>query len=466
MDNYHQQIRDIIPEMRRVKQIHFIGIGGAGMCGIAEILLNEGYHISGSDIAESAVTQRLACAGAKVFIGHKAENITCASVVVISSAIRDDNPEVVAAKEARIPVIQRAQMLAELMRFRHGIAVAGTHGKTTTTAMVSMIYAEAGLDPTFVNGGLVKSAGTNAHLGRSRYLIAEADESDNSFLYIKPKYSVVTNVEADHLDHHGTFENIKKSFEQFIDSTERIAVLCKDTVGKVGLNLKNKNIVWYSIKDKTADIYAKNIRVENGITSFEAVKKGENLGTFSLSIPGEHNVANSLPVIYFAHEFNCNMKKVKERILKFKGAKRRYQVIYDNNLRIIDDYAHHPTEVKVTINAAHKTEKGKVTVIFQPHRYSRTKFFFDDFVTSLKEADDLILLPIYAASEDNTYGVSSELLAEKIGGNVRVQTQEEIEDIIKNDRNSGNTYVFMGAGSVSRVAHVIADDLKKMEIDG
>ena len=187
------------------------------------------------------------------------------------------------------------------------------------------------------------------------------------------------------------------------------------------------------------------------------------MGTFSLSIPGEHNVANSLPVIYFAHEFNCNMKKVKERILKFKGAKRRYQVIYDNNLRIIDDYAHHPTEVKVTINAAHKTEKGKVTVIFQPHRYSRTKFFFDDFVTSLKEADDLVLLPIYAASEDNTYGVSSELLAEKIGGNVRVQTQEEIEDIIKNDRNSGNTYVFMGAGSVSRVAHAIADDLKKME---
>ena len=318
-------------------------------------------------------------------------------------------------------------------------------------------------EPFIVVGGIIPEIQSNSKIGNSEYFIAEADESDNSFLYIKPKYSVVTNVEADHLDHHGTFENIKKSFEQFIDSTERIAVLCKDTVGKVGLNLKNKNIAWYSIKDETADIYAKNIRVENGITSFEVVKKGEDLGTFSLNIPGEHNVANSLPVIYFAHEFNCNMKKVKERILKFKGAKRRYQVIYDNNLRIIDDYAHHPTEVKVTITAAHKTEKGKVTVIFQPHRYSRTKFFFDDFVTSLKEADDLILLPIYAASEDNTYGVSSELLAEKIGGNVRVQTQEEIEDIIKNDRNSGNTYVFMGAGSVSGVAHAIADDLKKME---
>ena len=345
-----------------------------------------------------------------------------------------------------------------------GIAVAGTHGKTTTSSMMSVALLEK--EPFIVVGGIIPEISSNSQIGNSEYFIAEADESDNSFLYIKPKYSVVTNIEADHLDHHGTFENIKKSFEQFIDSTEKIAILCKDTVEKVGLNIKNKNVVWYSIKDETADIYAKNIRVEDGITSFEVVKKGEDLGTFSLSIPGDHNVSNSLPVIYFAHEFKCNMKKVKERILKFKGANRRYQVIYDNNLRLIDDYAHHPTEVKVTINAAHNTEKGKVTVIFQPHRYSRTKFFFDDFVNSLKDADDLILLPIYAASEDNTYGVSSELLAEKIGGNVRVQTQEEIESIIKKDRNSGNTYVFMGAGSVSRVAHEIADDLKKMEIDG
>jgi len=436
--------------LTKVNNVYFSGINGIGMSGLAKILAADGFNVAGSDLERKAVTKDMENMGIKVYIGQVEENVKDKGIdlFVYSTAIRETNPEYKYIVDNNIKKIKRGQLLAEIMNRFDGIAVAGTHGKTTTSSMMSVALLEK--EPFIVVGGIIPEIQSN-------------DESDNSFLYIKPKYSVVTNVEADHLDHHGTFANIKKSFEQFIDSTERIAVLCKDTVGKVGLNLKNKNVVWYSIKDETADIFAKNIRVEEGITSFEVVKKGENLGTFSLSIPGDHNVANSLPVIYFAHEFKCNMKKVKERILKFKGANRRYQVIYDNNLRLIDDYAHHPTEVKVTINAAHNTEKGKVTVIFQPHRYSRTKFFFDDFVNSLKDADDLILLPIYAASEDNTYGVSSELLAEKIGGNVRVQTQEEIENIIKNDRNSGNTYVFMGAGSVSRVAHEIANDLRKME---
>ena len=452
--------------LTKVNNVYFSGINGIGMSGLAKILAADGFNVAGSDLERKAVTKDMENMGIKVYIGQVEENVKDKGIdlFVYSTAIRETNPEYKYIVDNNIKKIKRGQLLAEIMNRFDGIAVAGTHGKTTTSSMMSVALLEK--EPFIVVGGIIPEIQSNSKIGNSEYFIAEADESDNSFLYIKPKYSVVTNVEADHLDHHGTFANIKKSFEQFIDSTERIAVLCKDTVGKVGLNLKNKNVVWYSIKDETADIFAKNIRVEEGITSFEVVKKGENLGTFSLSIPGDHNVANSLPVIYFAHEFKCNMKKVKERILKFKGANRRYQVIYDNNLRLIDDYAHHPTEVKVTINAAHNTEKGKVTVIFQPHRYSRTKFFFDDFVNSLKDADDLILLPIYAASEDNTYGVSSELLAEKIGGNVRVQTQEEIESIIKKDRNSGNTYVFMGAGSVSRVAHEIADDLKKMEIDG
>ena len=427
--------------LTKVNNVYFSGINGIGMSGLAKILAADGFNVAGSDLERKAVTKDMEDMGIKVYIGQVEENVKDKGIdlFVYSTAIKETSPEYKYIVDNNIKKIKRGQLLAEIMNRFDGIAVAGTHGKTTTSSMMSVALLEK--EPFIVVGGIIPEIQSNSKIGNSEYFIAEAD----------------------HLDHHGTFENIKKSFEQFIDSTERIAVLCKDTVGKVGLNLKNENIAWYSIKDETADIYAKNIRVENGITSFEVVKKGEDLGTFSLSIPGEHNVANSLPVIYFAHEFNCNMKKVKERILKFKGAKRRYQVIYDNNLRIIDDYAHHPTEVKVTITAAHKTEKGKVTVIFQPHRYSRTKFFFDDFVTSLKEADDLILLPIYAASEDNTYGVSSELLAEKIGGNVRVQTQEEIENIIKNDRNSGNTYVFMGAGSVSGVAHAIADDLKKME---
>lgn len=449
--------------LTKVNNVYFSGINGIGMSGLAKILAADGFNVAGSDLERKAVTKDMENMGIKVYIGQVEENVKDKGIdlFVYSTAIRETNPEYKYIVDNNIKKIKRGQLLAEIMNRFDGIAVAGTHGKTTTSSMMSVALLEK--EPFIVVGGIIPEIQSNSKIGNSEYFIAEADESDNSFLYIKPKYSVVTNVEADHLDHHGTFANIKKSFEQFIDSTERIAVLCKDTVGKVGLNLKNKNVVWYSIKDETADIFAKNIRVEEGITSFEVVKKGENLGTFSLSIPGDHNVANSLPVIYFAHEFKCNMKKVKERILKFKGANRRYQVIYDNNLRLIDDYAHHPTEVKVTINAAHNTEKGKVTVIFQPHRYSRTKFFFDDFVNSLKDADDLILLPIYAASEDNTYGVSSELLAEKIGGNVRVQTQEEIENIIKNDRNSGNTYVFMGAGSVSRVAHEIANDLRKME---
>ena len=449
--------------LTKVNNVYFSGINGIGMSGLAKILAADGFNVAGSDLERKSVTQDMEDMGIKVYIGQVEENVKDKGIdlFVYSTAIKETNPEYKYIVDNNIKKVKRGELLAEIMNRFDGIAVAGTHGKTTTSSMMSVALLEK--DPFIVVGGIIPEISSNSQIGNSEYFIAEADESDNSFLYIKPKYSVVTNIEADHLDHHGTFENIKKSFEQFIDSTEKIAILCKDTVEKVGLNIKNKNVVWYSIKDETADIYAKNIRVEDGITSFEVIKKGEDLGTFSLSIPGDHNVANSLPVIYFAHEFKCNMKKVKERIFKFKGANRRYQVIYDNNLRIIDDYAHHPTEVKVTINAAHNTEKGKVTVIFQPHRYSRTKFFFGDFVNSLKDADDLILLPIYAASEDNTYGVSSELLAEKIGGNVRVQTQEEIEEIIKNDTNSGNTYVFMGAGSVSKVAHEIADDLRKME---
>ena len=267
-------------------------------------------------------------------------------------------------------------------------------------------------------------------------------------------------MEPDHLEHHGTYENIKKSFEKFIDSTEKLAILCKDCEDMSTLNLHNKNIIWYSVKSEDVHIFATNITVKNGCTHYEVIKNGKNLGEFTLCIPGEHNVANSLPVIYLADELGCNIETVKERLAKFKGANRRYQVIYDKDLRIIDDYAHHPTEIKVTIEAAKANEKGDVTVIFQPHRYSRTKFFFDDFIKSLKKADELILMPIYSAGEDNTYGVSSEELAEKIGNGVKVYTEEEIQDLVKSHENSNRSYVFMGAGSVSKLAHQIKSTLK------
>lgn len=449
--------------LAEIKSIYFSGINGIGMSGLAKILAKDGYEVYGSDIDRKPVTDELEAMGVKVYIGQVEENMKGKDidVFVYSTAIRKTNPEYKYAVENNITMIKRGQLLAEIMNRFDGIAVAGTHGKTTTSSMMSVALLEK--EPFIVVGGIIPEIHSNSKIGNSEYFVAEADESDNSFLFIKPKYAVVTNVEPDHLEHHGTFENIKKSFEQFIDSTERLVLLCKDTVEKEHLKFTNKNVAWYSLESEDAQIYAKNVEIKDGKTSYEVVKNGESLGRFTLTIPGKHNILNSLPVIYLAHEFKCDMNKVKEKIEEFKGANRRYQVIYDDNLRIIDDYAHHPTEVSVTIEAAKATEKGKVTVIFQPHRYTRTKFFLDGFVEALKKADDLMLLPIYAASEDNIYGISSEDLAEKIGNHVKVTTEEEIEKIVEESKNSGNTFVFMGAGSVSKVAHNIVDKLNADE---
>lgn len=449
--------------LAEIKSIYFSGINGIGMSGLAKILAKDGYEVYGSDIDRKPITDELEAMGVKVYIGQVEENMKGKNidVFVYSTAIRKTNPEYKYAVENNITMIKRGQLLAEIMNKFDGIAVAGTHGKTTTSSMMSVALLEK--EPFIVVGGIIPEIHSNSKIGNSEYFVAEADESDNSFLFIKPKYAVVTNVEPDHLEHHGTFENIKKSFEQFIDSTERLVLLCKDTVEKEHLKFTNKNVAWYSLESEDAQIYAKDVEIKDGKTSYEVVKNGESLGRFTLTIPGKHNILNSLPVIYLAHEFKCDMNKVKEKIEEFKGANRRYQVIYDNNLRIIDDYAHHPTEVSVTIEAAKATEKGKVTVIFQPHRYTRTKFFLDGFVEALKKADDLMLLPIYAASEDNIYGISSEDLAAKIGNHVKVTTEEEIEKIVEESKNSGNTFVFMGAGSVSKVAHNIVDKLNADE---
>lgn len=446
--------------LSEIRNIYFSGINGIGMSGLAKILAKEGYNVAGSDLERKNITQEMEDIGIKVYIGQTEENVKDKGIdlFVYSTAIREDNPEYKYIIKNNIKKIKRGELLAELMNKFEGIAIAGTHGKTTTSSMMSIAFLEK--DPTIVVGGIIPEIQSNSKTGNSEYFIAEADESDNSFLYINPKYSIVTNVEPDHLEHHGTYENIKKSFEKFIDSTEKLAILCKDCKDIPTLEIKNKNIIWYSIKREDVHIFATNITVKNGCTHFEVIKNGKNLGEFVLCIPGEHNVANSLPVIYLADEMGCNMETVKERLTKFKGANRRYQVIYDKNLRIIDDYAHHPTEIKVTIEAARAIEKGKVTVIFQPHRYSRTKFFFNDFIESLGKADELILLPIYSAGEDNTYDISSENLAEKIGNGVKVYTEKEIEELIKNDRNSNNSYVFMGAGSVSKLAHEIKNTLK------
>ena len=443
-----------------IRNVYFSGINGIGMSGLAKILVKEGYNVAGSDLERKNITQEMEDMGIKIYIGQTEENVKDKGIdlFVYSTAIRETNPEYMYIVKNGIKKIKRGQLLAQLMNRFEGIDIAGTHGKTTTSSMMSVAFLEK--DPTIVVGGIIPEIQSNSKIGNSEYFIAEADESDNSFLYIKPKYSVVTNMEPDHLEHHGTYENIKKSFEKFIDSTEKLAILCKDCEDISTLNLHNKNIIWYSVKREDVHIFATNIIVKNGCTHYEVIKNGKNLGEFTLCIPGEHNVANSLPVIYLADELGCNIETVKERLAKFKGANRRYQVIYDKDLRIIDDYAHHPTEIKVTIEAAKANEKGDVTVIFQPHRYSRTKFFFDDFIKSLKKADELILMPIYSAGEDNTYGVSSEELAEKIGNGVKVYTEEEIQDLVKSHENSNRSYVFMGAGSVSKLAHQIKSTLK------
>ncbi len=443
-----------------IRNVYFSGINGIGMSGLAKILAKEGYNVAGSDLEVKPVTKEMEEMGIKVYIGQVEENVRDRGIdlFVYSTAIKESNPEYRYIVENNIRKIKRGELLAEIMNEFEGIAVAGTHGKTTTSSMMSVAFLEK--DPFIVVGGVIPEIQSNSKIGNSEYFIAEADESDNSFLYIKPKYSVVTNVEPDHLEHHGTYENIKKSFEKFIDSTEKLAILCKDCKEISTLNIKNKNIIWYSIEKEDAHIFATNITVSEGGTRYEVIKNGKNLGEFSLSIPGGHNVSNSLPVIYMAHELNCNMEIVKQKLSEFKGANRRYQVIYDNSIRIIDDYAHHPTEIKVTVEAAKVAEKGKVTVIFQPHRYSRTKFFFDDFAEALSKADELVLLPVYSAGEENTYGITSEDLADKIGNGVKVCTEEEIEEIVRNRRDTGDTFVFMGAGSVSKLAHEIKEKLK------
>ena len=474
MQNFQDKIKKLVPEMRRVNQIHFIGIGGAGMSGIAEVLLNEGYKISGSDIAESAVTQRLAKAGATVFVGHAAENIQGASVVVASSAIDDSNPEVAAAKAARIPVIQRAQMLAEIMRFRHGIAVAGTHGKTTTTAMISMIYTEAKLDPTFVNGGLVKSAGKNAHLGASRYLIAEADESDASFLHLQPMVSVVTNIEPDHMDTYGgDFEKMKATYVKFLRNLPfyGLAVMCADdeTVMEIAPQV-GRQVMTYGFSEK-ADYRIEDYQ-QTGFQGHYTVvcPTGERIEVL-LNVPGKHNALNATAALAVAKEEGIENEAILAALADFQGAGRRFDQLGsfirpNGKVMLVDDYGHHPTEVDVTIKAARQGWEGKrVVMVFQPHRYSRTRDLFDDFVQVLSQVDALVMLEVYAAGEAPIVGADSKSLCRSIRNlgkvdPILVSDTEQLGDVLDQIIQDGDLILAQGAGSVSRISRGLAESWK------
>ncbi|QLB14183.1 UDP-N-acetylmuramate--L-alanine ligase [Mannheimia granulomatis] len=474
MKNFQDKIKKLVPEMRRVSQIHFIGIGGAGMSGIAEVLLNEGYAISGSDIADGVVTQRLSAAGAKVFIGHQAENVAGASVVVVSTAIDETNPEIMAAREARIPVIRRAEMLAEIMRFRHGIAISGTHGKTTTTAMISMIYTEAQLDPTFVNGGLVKSAGKNAHLGASRYLIAEADESDASFLHLQPMVSVVTNIEPDHMDTYGgDFEKMKDTYVNFLRNLPfyGLAVMCADDatvmeiVPRVG-----RQVITYGFSEK-ADYRIEDYQ-QTGFQGHYTVvcPTGERIEVL-LNVPGKHNALNATAALAVAKEEGIENEAILAALADFQGAGRRFDQLGsfirpNGKIMLVDDYGHHPTEVDVTIQAARQGWEGKrVVMIFQPHRYSRTRDLFDEFVQVLSKVDALILLDVYAAGEAPIVGADSKSLARSIRNlgkvdPILVSDTEQLGAVLDQIIQDGDLILAQGAGSVSRISRGLAESWK------
>lgn len=448
-------------------KIYFSGINGIGMSGIAKILKQQGYDVQGSDLEYKDVTKSLEELGIKVHIGQSVENIENfkPDLYVYSTAIRTTNPEYIYADSTNTKMKRRGEMLADIVNeFDKSIAIAGTHGKTTTSSMCSISFLSK--DPYIVVGGIIPEIQSNSRIGNSDYFIIEADESDNSFLYLYPTYSVITNIEADHLEHHGSFENIKKSFIQFISQTKEKVILSKDcpNISSLDLDKYKDKLVYYSANEK-ADIYAKDIKNLDGITKYTVVINDEEIGEFILKVPGMHNIQNSLPVIYLAYIQNVDMEKVKESLSNFTGANRRYQVIYDEEIKIIDDYAHHPTEIRATINAAKSNEKGKITVVFEPHRYTRTKFFMDEFAKALSLADRVILLPIYAASEDNESGISSQDLYDKIKKfdkqkETYVMLPKEVMDYIYFNFEPNEVYIFMGAGTVSKFAYKLVNQIK------
>lgn len=464
------QIRTMIPEMRRVERIHFVGIGGAGMSGIAEVLANEGYEVTGSDIAQSPVTERLEFFGARVFIGHAAENIEGASVVVASTAISQDNPELVAAQAARVPIVRRAEMLAELMRYRHGIAVSGTHGKTTTTAMITQIYFDAALDPTFVNGGLVKTAGTNARLGSSRYLIAEADESDASFLHLQPMVSVVTNIEADHMGTYGgDFEKLKQTFIDFLHNLPfyGLAVVCiDDPVVRELLPEIGRPFVTYGFAED-ADFQLTDY-CQEGQQSFFTVKRADREALeINLNVPGKHNALNATAAIAVATEEGIDDTSIVSGLHDFAGTGRRFDHLgeFDSGrgkVMLVDDYGHHPSEVAATIKAARAGWPDKrLVMIFQPHRYSRTSDLFDDFANELQEVDVLLMLDVYSAGEKPIPGADGRALCRAIRNRGSVDPifapdRKQLYSLLAQVLEDGDLLLTQGAGDIGKVAKELA----------
>jgi UDP-N-acetylmuramate--alanine ligase len=453
--------------MSRIRQIHFVGIGGTGMSGIAEVLLNLGYRVSGSDLHENASTRRLAGLGAKIHFGHGAENVAEAEVVVISSAVNKSNVEVDAARSRKIPVISRAEMLAELMRFRYGIAVAGTHGKTTTTSLTASVLAEADLDPTFVIGGRLNSIGTNAQLGKGSYLVAEADESDASFLYLQPMIAVVTNIDRDHMETYGgDFGRLKETFIEFLHHVPfyGLAVLCSDDPGvREVLPEISKPVKTYGFGPE-ADIRAVDIFHEGLKSRFDVLRSGhENALQITLNLPGKHNILNSLAVVAVAGELGIPDATIQRALAGFKGIGRRFQInaelpLDGGTVTFVDDYGHHPREIAATLDAARQAwPERRLILVFQPHRYTRTRDLFEDFVLVLSKTDVLILLDVYPAGERPVLGADGRALARaiRVRGQIDpvfVEKAGELGEVLPGLIEPGDVVLTLGAGNIGQVA--------------
>ncbi len=462
--------------MRRIRHLHFVGIGGAGMGGIAEVFINLGYRVSGSDLRQNSITRRLTGLGAQVSLGHRAEHLTDADVVVMSSAVTEDNLEVAAAHARRIPVVRRAEMLAELMRFRFGIAVAGTHGKTTTTSLVASVLSEAGLDPTFIIGGRLISAGANARLGTGRYLVAEADESDASFLYLQPLVAVVTNIDADHLGTYaGDFNRLRAAFIEFLHHLPfyGLAVLClEDAEVRNIMSEVARPVITYGFNE-VADFRATDIRRAGNVTRFKAWKPGQSQALeVTLNLAGRHNVLNALAAMAIAQDLEIGDDALLRAFANFQGVGRRFQIhgeirIPAGQVLLVDDYGHHPRELAATLEAAREGwPSRRLVVAFQPHRYTRTRDLFEDFAEVLSQVDVLVLLDVYAAGEAAIAGADGRALARSIRNRghvdpVFVAQAQDLPEVLLSLLKDGDLLLTLGAGDIGSITAELTQRLAR-----
>lgn len=443
----------------RVRHVHFIGVGGIGMSGLAEILRTLEFDVSGSDLREGETTRRLARLGVRIDVGHAAQNVKGADVVVHSSAIQLDNPEILEANVLGVPVIPRAEMLAELMRVKYGVAIGGSHGKTTTTSLVATVLAAAGFDPTVVVGGRMEAFGSNAKLGEGDLLVAEADESDGSFLRLTPTIAAITNIDPEHLDYYGTYDKLREAFIEFAEKVPfyGLGVLCLDhpNVQDILPSVRRRHVT-YGVSPQ-ADYSARSIRYTGVLSQFVAYRRGEPLGEFVVRMPGHHNVLNTLAAIAIADELEVPLDVMKQALASFGGVARRFSVVAEvEGVALIDDYGHHPAEIRATLAAARRAYDGRVLVAFQPHRYSRTESLFDDFARAFNDCDELILTDIYPAGEKAIEGITSEALSRAIAEHghhaVRyVADKEQVAFELAKRARPGDVVIALGAGDINRI---------------